>query len=252
MTSGDASTLTVTWDARVFEITGTALLTVRGQITSVTFADRADGIATLRLPLGAERVYLPSRTVNLYPSENIGKPRASVISIGDTNGAEVQKVELPVASEDVSAWGVELAVDWISLSEEITPSRATIKSVGPSPIEVGVAFVFSFPASAGEVSEAALDESEERYLSITTQVSDGVTTATIVTTEAIPAETSTYLVFAASVSDSEPTMIVPIVPRLALQTETASNGMRQTNMMSCFPLTNVGSHLSTYVVETAN
>lgn len=115
------SILRLNWDQRLFAVSGSAVLTVRGQLVTTVAVDSGEGHLTIRLPLGTERVFVPTRIINPYPNEAIGAPARAEVIVTGPNGENPSQVTFDAESVTAGAWSVEAYVDWASVSGSVVP-----------------------------------------------------------------------------------------------------------------------------------
>lgn len=248
--AGDSAIISVGWDARLFAVDEPAICTVGGAALELAFLERDDSHVRLRVPAGAERVFIPARGINLYPQENIGLPKDVWVELASTDGVTLQRRAVANSISPCTAWSVEATVDWVTMSGSVTPARVNILSVGPADVPAGAEFNLSYPSIASYPTILDDDDLPAPEIAVSATRVEGTIAMRIAVVEPIRVGRVIRLHFPEDAADSSTPALDPaLVSSLRMSPLADSTGLRVSGKHSAFPLTPSGSPLSTFALE---
>lgn len=138
-----SSTVTVTWDPRLFDV-GTSFGLITGRTaTTTTATQHAPGRLTVPVGRAATALLLHASTKRLYPYDSITTPVASRLTFSWTGNEPA----LSITHQAASPWGAELYASWATVGGLSYPTDVLVRSVGPNPVPAGAQIVLRSASS---------------------------------------------------------------------------------------------------------
>ncbi|WZH35592.1 MAG: hypothetical protein PIR02_12490 [Microbacterium enclense] len=150
--TGGPTTLTVSWDGRIWTASDRAVIEDRnGQLSVLTASNSTASSVTFTIPAETVRLAPQARVAAIYPSDTFDDPVATRIEFGTV------ETTLEVRAVSVQAWGAELVVAWTLLDSQYVPSIVQLRNVGPGSVPEGVEVEYSLTPSGADLVEATPD-----------------------------------------------------------------------------------------------